>query len=161
MTFQQLKYVDEIANCGSINKAAQKLFISQSSISNALKELEQELHISLFERSNQGVTLRESGRQFLSYALPLLKRKEEIENFYTSDFETSRLQFSISTQHYQNVMEAFIQVLESIDNPNYHLYYREISMDKVISDVYGFVADVGILITSDHNEKLVNFSRIT
>jgi DNA-binding transcriptional LysR family regulator len=157
MTFQQLKYVDEIAKCGSINKAAQKLFISQSSISNALKELEAELNISIFERSNQGVTLTESGRQFLSYATPLLKRKEEIESFYTYDSENSKLQFTVSTQHYQNVMEAYVKVIIQTENPNYHFYYREISLDKVILDVHRFIADIGIIIMTNYNERMVRY----
>ena len=67
MTFQQLTYVVEVSKCGSINKAAHKLFLSQSGISTAVRELEQELGIQFFTRSNRGVEFTPEGREFLGY----------------------------------------------------------------------------------------------
>lgn len=82
MTFQQLTYVVEISKCGSINKAAQKLFLSQSGISTAVRELEEELGIQFFVRSNRGVEFTPEGKEFLSYAASLLEQKQRIESLY-------------------------------------------------------------------------------
>ncbi len=110
MKFHQIKYVAEIARCGSINKAAAKLFVSQSSISSALKELEAEIKIPIFKRSNQGVELTAEGRQFLSYANSLLERKEYIESLYASTHVEPEAQFSISTQRYPFAVDAFVNL---------------------------------------------------
>lgn len=82
MTFQQLTYVVEISKCGSINKAAHKLFLSQSGISTAVRELEEELGIQFFVRSNRGVEFTPEGKEFLSYAVSLLEQKQRIESLY-------------------------------------------------------------------------------
>ena len=82
MTFQQLTYVVEISKCGSINKAAHKLFLSQSGISTAVRELEEELGIQFFVRSNRGVEFTPEGEEFLSYAISLLEQKRRIEQLY-------------------------------------------------------------------------------
>ena len=82
MTFQQLTYVVEISKCGSINKAAHKLFLSQSGISTAVRELEEELGIRFFVRSNRGVEFTPAGKEFLGYAVSLLEQKQRIERLY-------------------------------------------------------------------------------
>ena len=82
MTFQQLTYVVEISKCGSINKAAHKLFLSQSGISTAVRELEEELGIKFFVRSNRGVEFTPEGKEFLGYAVSLLEQKQRIESLY-------------------------------------------------------------------------------
>ena len=82
MTFQQLTYVVEISRCGSINKAAHKLFLSQSGISTAVRELEEELGIKFFVRSNRGVEFTPEGKEFLGYAVSLLEQKQRIESLY-------------------------------------------------------------------------------
>ena len=82
MTFQQLEYIVEISKCGSINKAAQKLFLSQSGSSTAVRELESELGIALLARSNRGVEFTQEGKEFLSYAVSLLEQKQRIESLY-------------------------------------------------------------------------------
>lgn len=82
MTFQQLTYVVEISKCGSINKAAHKLFLSQSGISTAVRELEEELGIRFFVRSNRGVEFTPEGKEFLGYAVSLLEQKQRIERLY-------------------------------------------------------------------------------
>ncbi|WP_139991833.1 LysR family transcriptional regulator [Paenibacillus paridis] len=155
MTFQQMKYVAEIARCGSINKAASKLFVSQSSISGALKELETELNISIFKRSNQGVELTVEGRQFLSYASSLLERKEYIESLYASNHLEPEAQFSISTQRYPFAVDAFVQLVNQMNNPRFNFTIRETSMDKVIEDVYSSVSDIGVIFTSNLTDKVI------
>ncbi|MFF2093383.1 LysR family transcriptional regulator [Paenibacillus sp. NPDC058174] len=155
MTFQQMKYVAEIARCRSINKAAAALFVSQSSISSALKELEAELNISIFTRSNQGVELTPEGRQFLSYANSLLERKSYIESLYTSNQVEPEAQFSVSTQRYPFAVDAFVRLVNQIDNPRFSFTIRETSMDKVIEDVSASVSDIGVIFTSNLTEKII------
>ncbi len=98
MTFQQLEYVVEISKCGSINKAAQKLFLSQSGISTAVRELEQELGIRIFARSNRGVEFTQEGKEFLSYAISLLEQKHRIEGLYKDSRDDAPMRFSVSCQ---------------------------------------------------------------
>ncbi|REK76716.1 LysR family transcriptional regulator [Paenibacillus paeoniae] len=155
MTFQQLKYAVEVAKCRSINKAASNLFVSQSSISSALKELESELAISIFTRSNQGVELTSEGRQFLSQANSLIQRYEYIQSLYASEQVASELQFSISTQRYPFAVDAFVQLVNRIDDPRFNLTIRETSMDKVIDDIYTSVSDIGVIFTSNLTEKMI------
>ena len=99
MTFQQLEYVVEISKCGSINKAAQKLFLSQSGISTAVRELEGELGITLLTRSNRGVEFTPEGKEFLSYAVSLLEQKRQIEGLYGEARNSAApVRFSVSSQ---------------------------------------------------------------
>ena len=93
MTFQQLTYVVEVSKCGSINKAAHKLFLSQSGISTAVRELEQELGIQFFTRSNRGVEFTPEGREFLGYAVSLLEQKQRIQELYKEDRSAPAVSF--------------------------------------------------------------------
>ena len=103
MTFQQLTYVVEISKCGSINKAAHKLVLSQSGISSAVRELEEELGIQFFVRSNRGVEFTPEGKEFLSYAVSLLEQKQRIERLYETRDTAAPARFSVSTQRYRHV----------------------------------------------------------
>ncbi|RAV23180.1 LysR family transcriptional regulator [Paenibacillus contaminans] len=155
MTFQQIKYLAEVARCGSINKAAENLFVSQSSISSALKELEEEMHIKMFIRSNQGVEMTAEGRQFLSYSNSLLERKAYIESMYASNRIEPDARLSISTQRYPFAVDAFVRLINETEYSRLNFTIRETSMDNVIEDVYTSVSDVGVLFTSDLTEKVI------
>jgi len=155
MTFQQLKYVAEIAKCGSINRAASRLFVAQSSISSALKELEKELNITIFQRSTQGVELTQEGRQFLSYANSLLERKEYIETLYAMNHEEAGRQFSVSTQRYPFAVNAFVNLMNQMDAARYNFTIWETSMDKVIDDVYTSVSEIGVIFISHFTERII------
>ena len=109
MTFQQLTYVVEISKCGSINKAAHKLVLSQSGISSAVRELEEELGIQFFVRSNRGVEFTPEGKEFLSYAVSLLEQKQRIERLYETRDTAAPARFSVSTQRYPFTEDAFLR----------------------------------------------------
>ena len=112
MTFQQLEYIVEISKCGSINKAAQKLFLSQSGISTAVRELENELGIRVLARSNRGVEFTPEGKEFLSYAVSLLEQKRGIESLYGEARNAAApVRFSISCQRYPFAVDAFLRLL--------------------------------------------------
>ncbi|WP_297871695.1 LysR family transcriptional regulator [uncultured Oscillibacter sp.] len=156
MTFQQLTYVVEISKCGSINKAASKLFLSQSGISTAVRELEEELGIQFFVRSNRGVEFTADGREFLSYAVSLLEQKHWIENRY-GDVQNAApsTYLSVSTQRYPFTEDAFLRFLQTIEYSRYHFSIREVDLDAVIDDVYDHRADIGVICLTELTEKMV------
>lgn len=155
MTFQQLKYILEIARCGSINKAASNLFISQSNISNSVKELEKELNIIIFDRTNKGVDLTNKGKEFISYIRPLIEQKEKIEQFYSSEVSEPLLSFSVSSQRYPFTVDAFINFINQRNVNRYDLHIKETDMYQVIDDIYNNKSDVGIIFLSDMTEKFI------
>ena len=90
MTLQQIFYAITIAELGSMNRAAESLFISQPSLTNAVKELEKELGITIFLRTSRGVILTKEGEEFLLYARQLHQQYELIEHRYICLLYTSR-----------------------------------------------------------------------
>ncbi len=156
MTFQQLLYLVEIFRCGSINKAAQNLFISQSSISSSIKDLEDELGVCFFERHNRGVDFTEEGKEFLNYAQLLLEQKQHVESMYKKKNIAPPSHLSVSTQRYPFTEDAFIRLLRSIDKPNFSFGLKESSMDTVINDVYEHRADIGVIFLSNLTEKMLD-----
>lgn len=156
MTFQQLTYVVEISKCGSINQAAHKLFLSQSGISTAVRELEEELGIRFFDRSNRGVEFTPEGREFLSYAISLLEQKRRIEELYSGDHSAvAPAQFNVSTQRYPFVDNAFLEMLPRSPDSCYRYTIKDTGMEEVISDVSEHRADVGVIFLSTMTEKII------
>lgn len=155
MTLQQLKYAIEIAGCGSMNEAAKRLFMSQPSLSNAIKELENELGIVIFERSNRGISVSLEGVEFLGYARQIIEQAELIENRYHGT-KLKPLQFSISAQHYAFVVEAFVQLLAQSDAAEYRFSLRETKTYEIIEDVKNLHSDIGILYMNERNAKVMN-----
>ena len=156
MTFQQLTYVVEISKCGSINKAAHKLFLSQSGISTAVRELEQELGIQFFVRSNRGVEFTPEGREFLGYAVSMLEQKRRIEELYgESRNAAAPVHFSVSTQRYPFTDDAFLEMLNHVTDNHYQYTIKDTGMEEVIADVYEHRADVGVIFLTKVTEKIV------
>ncbi|MBQ9329702.1 MAG: LysR family transcriptional regulator [Oscillibacter sp.] len=154
MTFQQLSYVVEISRCGSINKAAHKLCQSQSGISTAVRELEEELGIRFFLRTSRGVAFTPEGTEFLSYAVSLLEQKERIEGLYRAP-QSAPARFAVSTQRYPFTEDAFLRLLETLAEPCYHYTLKELGMDAVIDDVYDHRADIGVIFLTELTEKMI------
>jgi len=156
MTFQQLTYVVEISKCGSINKAAHKLFLSQSGISTAIRELEEELGIRFFERSNRGVEFTAEGKEFLSYAVSLLEQKRRIEGLYRENRDDSApARLNISTQRYPFTEDAFLHFLQQAEENRFRYSLKETEMDVVIDDVYDHRADIGVIFLTELTEKII------
>ena len=106
MTLQQLKYMIMVAEKGSITEAAKELFISQPSLSGAIKEVENEAKITIFNRCRAGVALTTEGREFLGYARQVVQQMELLESRYI-DNQSEKQRFCISTQHYTFAANAF------------------------------------------------------
>lgn len=155
MTLQQIKYVIEIANCGSMNEAAKHLFISQPSLSNSIRDLEEELGISIFERTNRGISISEEGAEFLLYAKQVLEQTEFIENRYHGS-NRKPIRFSIAAQHYAFIAEALINLINERAYSEYEFKLKEMRTYEIIEDVKNLRSDIGILQLSDTNTKIMN-----
>ena len=154
MTLQQLKYVVCIAEIGNITLAAEKLFIAQPSITNSIKNLEDELGFSIFNRNNRGVTLTEQGNIFLSYARQMLEQLELIESKFMNKKEIKPY-FSVSCQHYSFAVNAFIDVINKYNANSYNFTLRETQTYEIITDVKDMVSEVGVLYLSSKNEEII------
>ncbi|GGO01289.1 LysR family transcriptional regulator [Saccharibacillus kuerlensis] len=155
MTLQQLRYAIEVAGCGSINEAAKRLFISQPSLSNAIKDLEQELGITIFDRTNRGITLSADGVEFMAHARQIVEQAELLEGRYKNK-RRSTLHFSVSTQHYSFASEAFAALVEGSNEEEYTFTLRETQTYDIIEDVRTLRSDLGILYLCDRNARVMN-----
>ncbi|MBP1989713.1 LysR family transcriptional regulator [Paenibacillus eucommiae] len=155
MTLQQLKYVIEVSNQGSINEAAKRLFISQPSLSNAIKDLEEEMQIAIFERSNKGISLSKEGVEFLSYARQVVEQAELLESRYLNA-KPSPQHFSVSTQHYAFAVNAFVNLVREYGQDEYELALRETKTYEIIEDVKSLRSEIGILYLNEFNGKVIN-----
>ncbi|TFE22721.1 LysR family transcriptional regulator [Cohnella luojiensis] len=155
MTLQQLKYVIEVANRGSINEAAKRLFISQPTLSNAIKDLEEEMQFAIFERSNKGISLSKEGVEFLSYARQVVEQAELLESRYLNA-KPSPQHFSVSTQHYAFAVNAFVSLVREYGQDEYELTLRETKTYEIIEDVKSLRSEIGVLYVNEFNGKVIN-----
>ncbi|GAE34744.1 LysR family transcriptional regulator [Halalkalibacter akibai] len=154
MTLQQLKYVIEIVLCGSINEAARRLYVSQPSLSKAVKELETELGITIFTRTSRGITLSPDGAEFLGYARQVVEQTELLERRYFNSAPSQQL-FSVSTQHYAFAVNAFVEMIKKHGADEYQFTLRETRTYEIIEDVKNLRSEIGILYKSSFNEKVM------
>ena len=154
MTLQQLNYVIAISEAGSINRAAEKLYVSQPSLTSAIKELEKELGIVLFNRSGRGVTLTAEGADFLPYARQVYGQYLNLLEKYGKAGERKQ-KFGVSCQHYSFAVKAFVEMVKAYDVAKYEFAIRETKTLSVISDVARMHSEIGILFLSDFNRKAI------
>lgn len=152
MTLQQLHYVIAIAEAGSMNKAAELLYVAQPSLTSAVKELEREIGIAIFNRSGRGVTLTNDGAEFLLYAKQLYAQYDVLKEKYSAGGVRKR-KFSVSTQHYSFAVKAFVEMVKGLDPQEYEFAIRETKTREVISDVATMRSEIGILYLSEFNRK--------
>lgn len=154
MTLQQLKYIVTVAETGNITEAAKKLFISQPSLTSAIKELEKEMQITIFIRTNKGVTVSNEGDTFLSYARQILDQVALLEEKYLNQKQSSP-KFSISCQHYSFAVNAFVDLIREFGGNQYDFTLRETQTYEIIEDVNRLKSEIGILYTSSKNEEII------
>lgn len=155
MTLQQLHYAITISECGSLNKAADILYISQPSLTNSMQELEKEIGISIFYRSGRGVTLTPDGVEFLQYARQVYNQYESLMDKYGSG-QNLKKKFGVSTQHYSFAVKAFVELVKRFDMSQYEFAIRETKTKDVILDVANMKSEIGILYLSDFNRAAIN-----
>ena len=152
MTLTQLHYVITIAETGSMNKAAELLYVAQPSLTNAIKELEKELGITLFFRNGKGVTLTNDGAEFLLYARQIYGEYENVLEKYGKNGNYKK-KFGVSTQHYSFAVKAFVDMAKEFDVSKYEFAIRETRTAEVIQDVSTMKSEIGVLYLSDYNRK--------
>lgn len=153
MTLQQLKYALTIADCGSMNEAAKQLFLSQPSLSETMKELEAEIGIALFLRSNRGISLTPEGEEFLGYARQVTEQFSLLQSRYIE--KKKKEKFSVSTQHYTFAVKAFVETVKKLGMERYEYAVHETTTYDVISNVRSFKSEIGVLYLNDFNEKVM------
>ncbi len=154
MTLLQLKYVVEVAKTGNITEAAKRLYLSQPSLTNAIRELEKEMQITIFCRTNRGVTVTNEGDLFLSYARQVLEQTDLLTEKFTGKGAGSR-HFSVSCQHYSFAVNAFVDVIREYGGKQYDFVLRETQTHEIIEDVSRLKSEIGILYTSSKNEEVI------
>jgi DNA-binding transcriptional LysR family regulator len=154
MTLQQLKYVVTVADKGTITDAAKELFVSQPSITNAIKELENEMQITIFNRTNKGIVVSNIGDEFLAYARQVLEQANLLEEKFLNAKKQSP-RFSVSTQHYSFAVNAFVDVIREFGGNQYDFTLRETQTYEIIEDVSRLKSEIGILYTSSKNEEVI------
>lgn len=154
MTLQQLKYALTIADCGSMNEAAKQLFISQPSLSETMKELETEIGLDIFLRSNRGIVITPEGEEFLGYARQVTEQFGLLQSKYID--KKVKEKFSVSTQHYTFAVKAFVETVKQIGMEQYEYAVHETTTISVIENVKNFKSEIGVLYENDFNEKVLN-----
>lgn len=155
MTLQQLKYAVAVAECGNVTAASQKMFISQPSLTNAVHELEKEIGITIFSRTNKGVVVTNEGDEFLGYARQVLEQASLIEEKYLGK-EQKRSRFSVTCQHYSFAVNAFVDVIKQFGGSEYDYTLRESRTSKIIDDVSRLKSEIGILYMNKSNSEVIS-----
>lgn len=154
MTLQQLKYTITLAETGTITEAASKLYISQPSLTNAIHELEKEMNIIIFNRTNKGISISKEGEDFLGYARQVLEQAAILEDKYKGD-NGGKKKFCVSTQHYSFAVNAFVDLIKKFGQDEYDFSLRETQTYEIIEDVARMRSEIGILFLNDFNEKVI------
>lgn len=151
MRIQQLQYLETIVQTGSINEAAKKLYLTQPSLSNAIKELEAEMGIQILLRSKLGVTLTDEGREFMIYARQVLDQVQLLKGRYEKD-TTVKQAFSVSAQL---VVHAFVELIKTVQADEYQFTLRETETENILKDLSSFKSEIGILYLNGFNKQIM------
>lgn len=155
MTLQQLKYLVTVAECKNITAAAEKLYISQPSLSAAIHNLEKEMNVTAFVRSNKGMTVTKEGEELLSFARNLLEQADIMKERFCTD-SNRKPKFCVSCQHYSFAVNAFVDVVNEYDAAEYNFTLRETQTGEIIDDVANGNSELGILYLSESNEDVLH-----
>lgn len=155
MTLQQLKYAITVAQTGTITEAAEKLYISQPSLTNAIHELEKEMNIEIFTRTNKGIIVSKDGEDFLGYARQVLEQAEVLEDKYKGG-GGGKKKFCISAQHYSFAVNAFVDLIKKYGQDEYDFSIRETQTYEIIEDVAKMNSELGIIFMDDFNDVVLN-----
>ena len=154
MTLQQLRYALTVAESGTFTDAAEKLFISQPSLSAAIKELEKEMGISIFIRSHSGVSVTAEGLKFLGYARQVIEAADNMTDRYIGQKPENR-RFCVSTQHYTFTSNAFAEIVNKYRGERYEFILNETETHRIITDVRERFCDLGILYICNENRQVL------
>lgn len=154
MTLQQLKYAITVAETGTITEAANKLYISQPSLTNAIHELEKEMNIIIFNRTNKGISISKEGEDFLGYARQVLEQAALLEDRYKGG-NGGKQEFCVSTQHYSFAVNAFVDLIKKYGHDEYDFSIRETQTYEIIEDVATMKSEIGVIYMNDFNRVVL------
>lgn len=154
MKLQQLVYVVAVASCGSVTEAARSLFVSQPSVTAAIRDLEREMGLVIFERTNRGVLPTDEGETFLGYARQVLEQADLLEERYKGSTSPAP-RFAVSCQHYSFAVNAFVDVIRRFDAHRYDFTLREEQTHEIIEDVARMRSELGVLYFSSRNREVI------
>ena len=154
MTLAQLRYAITVAGASSMNEAAGKLFISQPSLSASIKELEAEVGVELFKRTNRGISVTPEGEEFIGYARQVVEQYNLIESKYILK-ENTKKKFGVSMQHYTYAVKAFVEMVKQFGMDEYEFEIHETKTYDVIEDVKNCKSEIGVLYINDFNKKVL------
>ncbi len=154
MTLQQLKYAVAVADTRNITEASRRVFVSQPSLTAAIRELEQEMGITIFSRSNKGVTITNEGDEFLSYARQVLEQASLLEDRFKGGVSGNTI-FSVSCQHYSFAVNAFVDVIREFGGNEYDFTLRETQTHEIIEDVAHLKSEIGVIYLSSRNKNVI------
>ena len=155
MTLQQLKYADAVATCGSISEAARRVFVTQPTLTESIRALEEELRTAIFTRSTRGIAVTREGEEFLASARQILDDAARIQEKYTGK-AVRKPQFAVSCQHYAFAVEAFMEVVRECDAASYDFTLRETVTSEIIEDVARHRSEIGVMYLSSRNERVIS-----
>lgn len=163
MTFQQLSFAVEVAKCKSINKAAESLYTHQSNVSNTIKQLEEELGIRIFQRTQKGVSVTEEGREFLSYAEEIINKMLFVENLYAkSHFQKQYFSVSSMRSYFLSIpiSNLYNYLTSDLEDPIY-IRLKKQSFSDVLDDVQYCHSDLGIVfLTKSHQKRIQRLASV-
>jgi DNA-binding transcriptional LysR family regulator len=154
MRIKQLEYLEAVIETGSINEAAKRLYLTQLSLSSAIKDLEKEMGITILQRSNAGVRLTADGREFMNYAKQILDQVHLLDDRFKKQ-QPLHQSFAVSAQHYAFVVNAFVELLKKINAPTYKFTLRETETKNIFNDLRTFKSELGVLF-NNFNRRIID-----
>ncbi len=154
MTLTQLQYAIAVAGASSMNEAARTLFISQPSLSAAIRDLEEEIGMELFRRTNRGISITTEGEEFIGYARQVVEQYALLESKYINK-EVTRKKFSVSMQHYTFAVKAFVEMVKQFGMDEYEFAIHETRTYDVIANVKNHKSEIGILYLDAFNRQVL------
>lgn len=155
MNINQIRYVLETAAASSMRAAAEKLYVTQPALSAGIRELEEELGILIFERTNKGIKLTEEGYEFITYAKRAVMQYQVLEDRYLSK-DRNRERFSVSAQHYNFAIRAFSNMIKKHNPEKFLFSIHETKTKEVLENVRDLKSEVGIVSYSNANRDVMN-----
>lgn len=153
MNILHIKYAVEVARVGSINKASENLGMAQPNISRAIKDLEADFGITIFDRSAKGMTLTPEGRNFISASQKILDQMNELERLYKGN-HPGREKLAVSMPKGGYITEATISFSKKFDKNEFEIVFKDASAETAVIDVLSSDFNLGIVRYTEEFEKL-------
>ncbi len=151
MTFNQLVYVVEVSKTKSINATARALYVSQSSVSTSIKELEDELGILIFNRTNRGISTTKEGEMLIQSANHILQQWKSLKERYTGE-GMHKQHFSVVMHHSTFATQAYAKIVKEFGLAGYEYSIYETKTKEVLEQVNNGKSELGILYISNYNQ---------